>query len=134
KLDLIKHFNMKYFPDDINIATEIHINSENLSANLLTYENNNNSLRFPNSENGINNIYNICNINNDSNQSFNHKEDLINDQFNLNKTDNQILNSEKQIIDFFRLVNICNSIVIDYTKSKNQEINYQSISIDELAL
>jgi magnesium-transporting ATPase (P-type) len=38
----------------------------------------------------------------------------------------KIENYEKEIIDFYRLSNICNSIVIDYSKNKNSnEVNYQ---------
>jgi P-type E1-E2 ATPase len=37
-----------------------------------------------------------------------------------------IINFEESIVDFFRLINICNSIVIDYKNSKVQnEANYQ---------
>lgn len=50
-----------------------------------------------------------------------------------NEMDSTMINNEHQIIDFFRLVNICNSIVLDYSQ-KSKEIIYQSTSIDELAL
>lgn len=47
----------------------------------------------------------------------------------LNENDDKmriIKNYEKEIIDFYRLSNICNSIVIDYSKNKNNtDFNYQ---------
>ena len=45
-----------------------------------------------------------------------------------------MINDENKIIDFLRLVCICNSIVIDYSKSIDQNLVYQSMSVDELAL
>lgn len=47
----------------------------------------------------------------------------------LNENDDKMItikNYEKEIIDFYRLSNICNSIVIDYSKNKNNtDFNYQ---------
>jgi P-type E1-E2 ATPase len=47
--------------------------------------------------------------------------------FNADESNSKLIkNYENDVIDFFRLANICNSIVIDYSKNKNSsEVNYQ---------
>ena len=49
-----------------------------------------------------------------------------NDSFTINKEITNLIESKKnKIIDCFRLINICNSIVIDSNKEGNNEISYQ---------
>jgi magnesium-transporting ATPase (P-type) len=69
----------------------------------------------------IGSSYNI-----DSSKNINKIDNIDNDKDENNNLNlDSISKNEEKIIDFFRLINICNSIVIDYSKSKDNEIVYQ---------
>ncbi len=92
----------------------------------------------PNSPNDNNSENSLSNISNNSNQIGDKIENQISEKIDLSELELspcKINRDENSIIELFRLVNICNSIVIDYSQStKSNQINYQSSSIDELAL